>query len=86
MDVVLVVYFESTLVWVKYYDAYSICNCFESNKGVVEVRYNVALHRAGGEGGVLFLWEAWITVLSATEIVFLNGTRVVRPESLNSLF
>ena len=47
MDVVLVVYCYSTLVWVKDADSYCIFKWFYSNQVVVEGRNYVALRRTG---------------------------------------
>ena len=47
VDVVMVVYCDSTVVGVKDADASCICKWFDSNRGVVEGRNNISLHRAG---------------------------------------
>ena len=49
MDVVLVVYGDSTFVWVKNSNIYSVYKWFDSNQGVVEGRDNFVLHHAGGK-------------------------------------
>ena len=49
MGVVLVLYHDSTLVWVKDSDAPYILKWFQSNQGVFEGSNDVALYRAGGK-------------------------------------
>ena len=48
MDVVLVVYGDSTWVWVENANESSVFKWFESNQGFVEVRDDIDLHRYGG--------------------------------------
>ena len=57
MNVFMMVYYESTLVWMKDADCSCICKWFDSNKVGVEGRNDVALHFAGrkvvGESSIL---------------------------------
>ena len=58
LDVAIVVYGDSTLVWVKYADTSYIWKWFDSNQVVVEDINNLALHSAWVEAvGELSLGE-----------------------------